>query len=277
MLGREVWSGGKSKFGRGAQTIHRPSGSVIDAPRGATTAMLPGAPAESTAHGGRGAVIHAAGPAQDPGEPFDVVLADGTPTGRVKSRAAIHRDGDWHRAVHVWVAGVDAGSPFLTFQRRSPRKDTWPNRYDATVGGHYRAGETLRDTLREIEEEIGIAPDPRSLRTLGVRVCANEAERGIVDRELQDVFLLRDDRPLTTFRPNPAELAALARFPLDTLLPFLAGETGDVCGAAITPEAATPRPITARREDFIPTVDRYFLRAAIAARNLLRGDDYVTI
>jgi isopentenyldiphosphate isomerase len=219
----------------------------------------------------------AATPAQDPDEPFDVVLADGTPTGRVKPRAAIHRDGDWHRALHVWVAGLDAGRPFLTFQRRSPRKDTWPNRCDATVGGHYRAGETLRDTLREIEEEIGIAPDPLALRSLGVRVCANEAEPGIIDRELQDVFLLRDDRPLSAFRPNPAELAALVRFSLDTLIPFLAGDTLSVHGVSITPGETQEQSITARLSDFIPTVDRYFLRAALVARNALRGERYVTI
>ena len=59
--------------------------------------------------------------AQDPGEPFDIITADGKPTGRVKSRAEVHRDGDWHRAIHVWVAGVDhRGVPFLTLQRRSP-------------------------------------------------------------------------------------------------------------------------------------------------------------
>ena len=112
-------------------------------------------------------------PAQDPGEPFDVITADGKPTGRVKSRAEVHRDGDWHRAIHVWVAGVDdRGAPFLTFQRRSPHKDTWPARYDATVGGHYRAGETLAETVREVEEEIGIIPDPRELRPLGSpRLC----------------------------------------------------------------------------------------------------------
>ena len=48
-------------------------------------------------------------PAQDPDEPFDVITADGKPTGRVKSRAEVHRDGDWHRAIHVWLAGVEIG------------------------------------------------------------------------------------------------------------------------------------------------------------------------
>ena len=217
-------------------------------------------------------------PAQDPGEPFDIITADGKPTGRVKTRAEVHRDGDWHRAVHVWVAGVDVrGAPFLTFQRRSPHKDTWPARYDATVGGHYRAGETLAETLREVEEEIGIIPESKELRPLEVRVCANEAQAGIVDREIQDVFLLRDDRPLENYRPNPAELAALVRFPLETLVPFLAGEIGEIDGASLAPEATRAEPITARIDDFIPTVDRYFLRIAIAALYALRGERYVAV
>jgi isopentenyldiphosphate isomerase len=216
--------------------------------------------------------------AQDPAEPFDVITADGRPTGRVKTRAEIHRDGDWHRAIHVWVAGVDhRGAPFLTFQRRSSHKDTWPARYDATVGGHYRAGETLAETVREVEEEIGIIPDPRELRPLGVRVCANEAQPGIVDREIQDVFLLRDDRPLETFQPNPAELAALVRFPLQTLVPFLADERGEIDGESVAPQATRAELITARLDDFIPTVDRYFLRIAIAAQHALRGERYVAV
>jgi isopentenyldiphosphate isomerase len=218
------------------------------------------------------------GSAQDPDEPFDIVTADGSPTGRVKPRAEVHRDGDWHRAIHVWVAGLDdQGAPFLTLQRRSPHKDTWPARLDATVGGHYRAGETLAETLREIEEEIGIVPDPRKLRPLGIRVCANEAQPGIIDREIQDVFLLRDDRPLADFRPNPAELAALVRFPLETLVPFLAGEGSEIDGESLAPAAARTEPITAQRDDFIPTVDRYFLRVAIAAQHVLRGERYVAI
>ena len=216
--------------------------------------------------------------AQDPGEPFDVITANGKPTGRVKSRAEVHRDGDWHRAIHVWVAGVDdRGTPFLTVQRRSPHKDTWPARFDATVGGHYRAGETLAETLREVEEEIGIVPDLKELRPLGVRVCANEAQPGIVDREIQDVFLLRDDRPLESFQPNPAELAALVRFPLMPLIPFLAGESDEIDGESIAPAVTRAEPVSARIDDFIPTVDRYFLRIAIAAQHVLRGERYVAI
>lgn len=216
--------------------------------------------------------------AQDPDEPFDVLTADGTPTGRIKPRGAIHRDGDWHRALHVWICGIDEQErAFLMFQRRSSGKDTWPDHFDTTVGGHVRAGEALSQTMREVEEEIGVPADGLEMIPLGVRVCANEAESGTIDRELQEVFLLRDDRPLTAYRPNPGELAALARFPLGMLLPFLSGETTEVHGEAIAPGERRVRQIVAYANDFIPTVDRYNLRVAIAVSNVLRGDRYVAL
>jgi hypothetical protein len=91
------------------------------------------------------------------------------------------------------------------------------------------------------------------------------------------VFLLRDDRPLEDFRPNPAELAALIRFPLETLVLFLAGESSEIDGKSLAPQAKRAEPITARIDDFIPTVDRYFLRIAIATQHALRGERYVSV
>lgn len=215
---------------------------------------------------------------QDPRERFDVVLPDGTPTGRTKARAEVHRDGDWHRSVHVWVAGVgEEGTPFLIFQRRGLGKDTWPGRLDATVGGHYRAGEGLAEGLREVEEEIGVVVVEGDLRRLGLRVCVNEAEPGVRDHELQDVFLLRDDRPLTDYRPEPAELAALVRFPLPPLLDLLAGTRDRVPAESITPGTATIAPAEIGQGDFIPTVDRYFYRVAVAAGLALRGEPHVAV
>ncbi len=153
--------------------------------------------------------------AQDPDELFDVLRADGRPTGVAKARHAVHRDGDWHRSLHVWVAGVgDEGIPFLMMQRRGLAKDTWPGALDATVGGHFRTGEQLEQVVREVEEEIGIAVTPADLRWFGTRVCVNDAPSlGIVDHELQEVFLLRDDRPLITYQPNAIEVDALVRAP----------------------------------------------------------------
>lgn len=216
--------------------------------------------------------------AQDPAELFDVVLVDGTPTGLAKPRAAVHRDGDWHRAVQVWVIGHDEdGEPFLMFQQRSLAKDTFPGRLGATVGGHYRAGEDLAQAIREIEEEIGIAPDLAALRPLGVRICVSEQEPGIIDNELQAVFFLEDDRPLTAYRPHPAELAGLVRFRLADLLPVLAGEASSLSGTVLATGAADVVPAAFEVSDFVIRIDQYYLRVAIAAANALRGDRYVAV
>lgn len=217
--------------------------------------------------------------AQDPAELFDVYRADGEPTGLVKPRDAVHRDGDWHRAVHVWVAGHDDETgPFLLMQRRSQAKDTWPGVLDATVGGHYRAGESLAETLRETEEEIGVTVAMDELLSLGVRVCANEVpELGIYDRELQDVFLLLDDRPLTGYRPHPAELAELVRIPLAALIDLQRGQSEPIVVEAIAPGDEASHQAVITPGDFVPTVDRYVLRVALAVDRVLRSERDVLI
>ena len=215
--------------------------------------------------------------AQDPNESFDVVTCDGQPTGRVKPRAAVHRDGDWHRSIHVWVAGVDEAGPFLTFQRRSRAKDTWGGKLDATVGGHFRAGESLVETLREVQEEIGVDVDLANLIDLGVRVCVSDAESGVRDRELQRVFLWLDNRPLMDFAPDPVELASLVRFGLTDLLTFFAGEASELTGTARRPGSTDLHPTLARRDDFIPQVDRYYYRIAILAGRALRSERHLAI
>jgi hypothetical protein len=60
-------------------------------------------------------------------------------------------------------------------------------------------------------------------------------------------------------------------------VPFLAGESSEIGGEMLAPAATRATPITTRIDDFIPTVDRYFLRVAIAAQLVLRGERYVAV
>ena len=117
--------------------------------------------------------------AQDPNELFDIYLAPESPsqynsiitsdwgpsyypspkpTGKVKERGQVHKDGDWHRSVHVWVAQKDTtnNNVRVLMQRRSKYKDTHPNQLDVSCAGHVNAGDDiLETTMRELEEELG--------------------------------------------------------------------------------------------------------------------------
>ncbi|MFO8150831.1 MAG: NUDIX domain-containing protein, partial [Trueperaceae bacterium] len=93
----------------------------------------------------------------DAGEVLDLLDEHGDPTGEVKRRADVHRDGDWHRAFHLWVMHPDG---YVLLQRRSRTKDLAAGKVDVSVGGHLRAGEIWLDALREAEEEIGLTLGP---------------------------------------------------------------------------------------------------------------------
>lgn len=209
--------------------------------------------------------------AQDPSELFDIVTADGVPTGKTKRRADVHRDGDWHRAVHIWVVRQFGETSTIVFQRRGLAKDTWPGRLDATVGGHYRASEGLLETLREADEEIGIEVEPGRLYPLGLRVCVSEAGDGVIDREIQDVFLLIDLRPLDLYRPNPHELDSLVEVAIADALDLHRGAVESI--AAVTFDAATGTlsETSVTLGHFVPNIDRYALRLLTAADLCFRG------
>jgi len=215
--------------------------------------------------------------AQDPDELFDVIDMYGAPTGVTKRRADVHRDGDWHRAIHVWVYGQDASGAFLVLQRRGLDKDSWPGSLDAPAAGHLAAGETPEDAFREIEEELGITPDPSALHHVGTRVIADEMPPDHFDREYDEVYLLRRDDPLETYRPDPIEVDALVRVPLDDWIAFVFGETSTIEGTLMRASDRAITPLTIEPDQLIPVPDRYFARVAIACRRALDGERHLVV
>ena len=74
------------------------------------------------------------------------------PLGEKKARKLVHRDGDWHSSVHVWMYTL---SGELLLQKRAEGKDTFPGRWDVSVGGHVTSGDGVLETARkEVEEEL---------------------------------------------------------------------------------------------------------------------------
>jgi isopentenyldiphosphate isomerase len=190
----------------------------------------------------------------DPTELLEVFDRSGTPTGRAKPRAAIHVDGDWHVAFHCWILRRDGREVLL--QRRSLLKDSFAGCWDAAAAGHWRFGETPAEAAREIAEELGIDVEFDQLLYRGRVRSARHLPNGLIDRELHQVYLLCDDRPLHAYRPDPAEVIGLAAFEVSDIVGLASGRlaVGNASEAVIVKpdrslEAAT---VSVRREDLVP-------------------------
>lgn len=147
-------------------------------------------------------------------ERLDVLNAAGLPTGETKARDAVHRDGDLHRTFHLWLL-KDGRSVLL--QRRALGKDLEPGKLDVAVGGHFGAGETLPDVLRETREELGFEVSLHELVYLGTTHARREYP-DVTDNELQETYLLVRDAPLEGYRLNREEVEVLYELPLEGAL-----------------------------------------------------------
>ncbi len=159
-------------------------------------------------------------------ELLEVLDDAGLPTGEARRRADVHADGDWHRAFHLWV--VREGRLVL-MQRRSPHKDLEPGRLDVTVGGHVRFGETVLDVVREAEEEIGLTVRAGQLTFLGTARSVRTYPDAL-DREVQDVYAVREERPLETYRLDCDEVDVLYEIPVERAIALV--RDGDYVAAS---------------------------------------------
>ena len=104
-------------------------------------------------------------------EMFDVIDEDGNPTGLIKERGVVHREGALHATSHIWIARPNEKSGYdILLQKRSAEKDSHPGCYDISSAGHIAVGDTPLDSaLRELEEELGIKVRPEELVEFGVQ------------------------------------------------------------------------------------------------------------
>lgn len=192
----------------------------------------------------------------------------------VKERKAVHRDGDWHRTFHCWVIYRDAqGIDYVVMQKRGPDKELCPNMVDVAVGGHYAAGETIADGIREIREELGLEVRFESLIPVGVRVSVARYDT-LVDQEFNDVFLLIDDRPLKAYEYQREEISGLVCFRIDDALMLFAGERETISADAVGFDQAE---VQLKVDDFILHQDAYVYRALILAKRCLNGEKHLVI
>jgi len=152
-------------------------------------------------------------------ELIDVLTESGAPTGERKSKADVHRDGDWHCAAHLWIVGSDGR---LVLQKRAMAKENWPGKWDVSVAGHVSAGERPEDAaVREAREELGLDVSRGGLLHLGTtreRCVLNGGT--YLDNEVHEIYIIRLDVDPAALSLDPAEVEAVALAAPDELARF---------------------------------------------------------
>ncbi len=138
-------------------------------------------------------------------ELIDILDAGGSPTGRTKPKPDVHRDGDWHRAVHIWILTPDDR---ILVQRRALVKENNPGLWDVSCAGHISAGESVIDAaIREAHEELGLELEPGELRHLtALRASAVLNGGTYIDNEIHEIFIVRREVDLTALRLQAEEV-----------------------------------------------------------------------
>ena len=141
-------------------------------------------------------------------EMLDVVDENGVPTGAVKPRALIHRDGDRHRTVHIWIVN---GQGDILFQKRSAAKESFPDLWDVSAAGHVESGETsMAAAIKEVREELGLHIEPQDLRLLFSQRSTSIQNQGrFVDNEISDVYLVRREIDIKDIHPQESEVSGV--------------------------------------------------------------------
>ena len=129
---------------------------------------------------------------------------EGKTTDTFKQRGEIHRDGDWHGTVHLWVMN---SSTELLFQKRADSAELHPGLWDVSAAGHIIEDDSPEISLeREAFEELGItiaAKEAKWLFTLKTQTHSGNLQ----ERVFQHIYFLEMDIELAKLKPQAEEVA----------------------------------------------------------------------
>ena len=132
----------------------------------------------------------------------------GNNTGVIKSKLEVHKNGYWHRTIHVWF--VNSKNEIM-LQHRSKEMENHPDCWDISVAGHISSGEDATiAALREIKEEIGINLPTNELKMIDKtihQVVLNN--KTYFDNEHSNIYLVRADFDIDKLQMQKSEIQNL--------------------------------------------------------------------
>lgn len=139
-------------------------------------------------------------------------------TQKSKPRSLVHRDGDLHTVVHVWIIKRKDMGIYVLLQKRSDSKQINPGCYDVSAAGHITQGDEPRKTaVREAFEELGLTISGAKLTHVGTHrnsYCCGD----IHDNELSAVYIYTDSVDADSLNLCRDEVAEVCWAEIDEML-----------------------------------------------------------
>ena len=140
-------------------------------------------------------------------EYFDILDENGNKTGKTKLRSEVHRDGDWHKAIHICIIN-DNGDILL--QRRCASKDSNPNMLDISCAGHLIAGDdSLSGAIRELKEELNLDIKQEQLQYIKTLKRSSKYTETFINNEFDDLYILRTNKSIDDMKFQEEEISEL--------------------------------------------------------------------
>lgn len=159
-------------------------------------------------------------------EYFDLLDAEGNPIGTIKERSEVHRDGDWHKAIHIWIMNQNGE---ILLQRRCETKDSDPNMLDISCAGHLSAGDSsIKGALRELKEELSLEIDPNELVFIKTLQRSWKDNHGFVDNEYDDLYILRTNKKIEEMVYQKEEISEIFFVPYQKFKEMVASRQSDM-------------------------------------------------
>jgi tellurite methyltransferase len=132
-------------------------------------------------------------------ELWDILDENGDKTGRLHERGKPMMKGDYHLVVHVWI--MNGKGEFLISQRSSDQKAEG-GLWETTGGAAVAGDDSLKTTLKETSEEIGIQLDQRNGQLFKHYCSPHNNDEGSF---FTDVWLYRQEADIASIIFQPEE------------------------------------------------------------------------
>lgn len=198
-------------------------------------------------------------------------------TDTVKTIYQAWEAGDWIGTFNLWIVQNNNGVESLLYQQRCFNASWAPGLLDVTAGGHYDAGETIEQGLREVREELGKEYDFQNLYYLGKKLyLRDQNERKL--RYAVDVFIVLDNAPLTTFTLERDELEGLYSCPIKDLIEVHTNPNYSFTAKGVKfdeSDKLVDGNLLVTRDLFPFNWDNYHFKMVLLAQRFLKGEPFL--